>query len=147
VISLKDGELALQRTGGERHGLRASGPDTFLTEDDTEVRFERDAAGKVAAVVVDPGFGPLSRSPRTDEPPPAAKQTVEVAPELLEPLVGTYSLAPTFDIVITREGAHLFAQATASSGSRSWRSPRYASRWGRSTPRSSSSQRPTAASA
>jgi len=55
---------------------------------------------------------PLSRSPRTDEAPPAAKKTVEVAPELLEPLVGTYALAPTFDIVITRDGAQLFAQAT-----------------------------------
>ena len=52
------------------------------------------------------------RSPRTDEAPPAARTTIEVAPELLEPLVGAYSLAPSFEITITREAAQLFAQAT-----------------------------------
>ncbi len=112
VISLKGSELSLQRTGGERHGLHAVARDTFVDDGDTEVRFERDVKGKVAAVVVDSGFGPLSRSPRTDEAPPAAHQTVEVAPEVLAPLVGTYNLAPGFDIAITREEAHLFAQAT-----------------------------------
>ncbi|HMS03076.1 MAG TPA: serine hydrolase, partial [Gemmatimonadaceae bacterium] len=47
-------------------------------------------------------------------PPPArtVAPTVAVAPEVLETLVGTYRLAPTFAITITRDGDGLAAQAT-----------------------------------
>ncbi len=45
----------------------------------------------------------------------APKQRIEVTldPKVLESYVGEYELAPTFKIKITRDGAHLFAQATA----------------------------------
>jgi CubicO group peptidase (beta-lactamase class C family) len=47
-------------------------------------------------------------------PPPArtVAPTVAVAPEVLETLVGTYRIAPTFAITITRDGEGLAAQAT-----------------------------------
>ena len=46
--------------------------------------------------------------------PPPQKHTVVVVDSLiLQRYVGDYELAPTFHIVITREAAHLFAQATA----------------------------------
>ena len=41
-----------------------------------------------------------------------APQAFEVKPEVLEKYVGTYELVPGFNIVITREGNHLFEQAT-----------------------------------
>jgi D-alanyl-D-alanine-carboxypeptidase/D-alanyl-D-alanine-endopeptidase len=47
----------------------------------------------------------------------APKERIEVTldPKLLETYVGEYALAPTFIIQVTREGARLFAQATAQS--------------------------------
>ncbi|MEL6770960.1 MAG: serine hydrolase [Bacteroidota bacterium] len=38
--------------------------------------------------------------------------TVEVSEEVLQGYVGTYRLAPGFDLAVTREGTQLFAQAT-----------------------------------
>src|SRR6266566_1505033 len=46
-------------------------------------------------------------------PPPQRHTEVAVDSLVLARYVGDYELAPTFHIAITREGAHLFAQATA----------------------------------
>jgi len=46
-------------------------------------------------------------------PPPQKHTEVAVDSLVLQRYVGDYELAPTFHIVITREAAHLFAQATA----------------------------------
>jgi D-alanyl-D-alanine-carboxypeptidase/D-alanyl-D-alanine-endopeptidase len=45
---------------------------------------------------------------------PAAKEHKQVAvdPRLFDGYVGTYQLSPNFNVVITRDGDHLFAQAT-----------------------------------
>ncbi|MEP5611724.1 MAG: serine hydrolase [Cyclobacteriaceae bacterium] len=43
---------------------------------------------------------------------PSMPEEVEVAEEILEKYVGSYQLAPSFSIVITREGNRLFEQAT-----------------------------------
>jgi len=45
--------------------------------------------------------------------PPAQRTEVAVDSLVLQRWVGEYELAPTFHIVVTREGTHLFAQATA----------------------------------
>ena len=42
----------------------------------------------------------------------AEKAAITVDPTLLERYVGEYQLSPGFSIVVSREGAHLFAQAT-----------------------------------
>ena len=44
--------------------------------------------------------------------PPKVRKAIAVDETILERYVGTYELAPTFAIAITREGNHLFAQAT-----------------------------------
>ncbi|HEV7488656.1 MAG TPA: serine hydrolase [Thermoanaerobaculia bacterium] len=41
------------------------------------------------------------------------RQEVKVDPAILDRYVGRYALAPTFIITVTREGDHLYAQATA----------------------------------
>ncbi len=46
-------------------------------------------------------------------PPPTQHTEVVVDSLILQRYVGEYELAPTFHLVITREAAHLFAQATA----------------------------------
>lgn len=45
--------------------------------------------------------------------PPKEHQQVTVDPKLFDAYVGNYQLAPNFVIAITRDGDHLFAQATA----------------------------------
>ncbi len=45
--------------------------------------------------------------------PPKARVEVTLPQATLDAYVGVYELAPTFSITILREGAHLFAQATA----------------------------------
>ena len=64
------------------------------------------------ALRLDPGFGPVLRSLRTNETAPPPRKAVAVDPGSFDALVGVYALAPGFDIAVTREGDHLFAQAT-----------------------------------
>ncbi len=112
-IVSRDGEtLRLQRTGGDLRPLVAVGPDAFETEDGTPIRFERGADGKVTALTVDQGIGPVYRSLRTDEAAPPPLKEVAVDPRAFDALVGVYTLAPGFDLAVTREGDRLFAQAT-----------------------------------
>ena len=44
--------------------------------------------------------------------PPKVRKEIAVDEKILERYVGTYELAPTFAIAVTREGNHLFEQAT-----------------------------------
>ena len=113
-IVSRDGEtLRLQRTGGDLRTLVPIGPDAFETADSgTPVRFARGAGGSVVALMVDQGIGPVFRSLRTDEPVPPPLKEVAVDSAAYAALVGVYALAPGFDIAITQEGDHLFAQAT-----------------------------------
>jgi hypothetical protein len=69
-VVTRDGDtLRMQRTGGEAAALRSLGDDRFETaEDRNPVRFLRGAGGRVVAVAVDGGFGPVLPSPRTEEP-------------------------------------------------------------------------------
>ncbi len=106
--------LRLQRTGGSLHPLRPLGRDAFETTDDrTAVTFERNPAGEIAALRVDLGVGPVFRSLRTAEPLAPERVAIAVAePAVWDALLGTYSLAPGFDLVVTREADRLFAQLT-----------------------------------
>ncbi|MEO8275686.1 MAG: serine hydrolase [Thermoanaerobaculia bacterium] len=113
IVTREGATLRLQRTGGDRHDLVPLGVDLYqVGEHDTTIRFARDAKGKVDAVYVDGGIGPVFRSRRTLEPIPAEKQAVAVATDAYGALCGIFALAPGFDITVTNEGEHLFAQAT-----------------------------------
>src|SRR5262245_14302861 len=57
--------------------------------------------------LLDPAF-PLAE-------PPKEHKEVKVDPKILDAYVGKYQLAPNFALTITREGDHLFAQATGQS--------------------------------
>jgi D-alanyl-D-alanine-carboxypeptidase/D-alanyl-D-alanine-endopeptidase len=43
---------------------------------------------------------------------PAAPSEIAVAPAILERYVGSYAISPAFVLAVTREGDHLFLQAT-----------------------------------
>jgi CubicO group peptidase (beta-lactamase class C family) len=54
-----------------------------------------------------------SRYPAANFQKQTARKEVQVDAAVLEQYVGEYELAPTFKITVTREGSHLFVQATA----------------------------------
>jgi len=60
--------------------------------------------------LLDPRF-PLAPAPA----PPKTRKTVNVPTPILDAYVGEYELAPTFSIVVTREGNGLVIQATGQS--------------------------------
>ncbi|HJX26921.1 MAG TPA: serine hydrolase [Thermoanaerobaculia bacterium] len=113
VVSREGDKLFVQRTGGEKSEILASGRDTFFYKDsDGTLRFRRDAQGKIAVMELLPRFGPDAEGPKTDEAPPAERQAIRLDPAIYDAYAGTYELAPTFQITVTREGDRLLAQAT-----------------------------------
>ncbi|MBT8300944.1 MAG: DUF3471 domain-containing protein, partial [Maribacter sp.] len=53
-----------------------------------------------------------SKGVETDRKPETEKETIAIAPEVLNDYVGIYELQPGFEITITTEDSKLFAQAT-----------------------------------
>ena len=113
---IREGDkLFAQRTGGgSKQEIAATARDQFFYPSSAAtLRFLRDAQGKVTAAQVDQGYGPEEPPmARTDDPLPAEKKAAAVDPALFSAYAGTYELAPSFRIVITREGDQIFAQAT-----------------------------------
>lgn len=113
IVSREGTRLFTQRTGGPKLEVYAESPSSFFYRNSfTRLRFERDAAGKVAAMVMRTEAGTEQRAVRTDRPVPAGPVAIAVDPKLLADYAGVYEIAPTFAIEISAEGSQLFAQAT-----------------------------------
>ncbi len=109
-ITQANGALRLQGTAQPVLGLREVAPDRFAVAGvPAEISFERDAAGKVTALVLHQNDLD-QRGPRSEIPPSPPEASLPI--ETLREYVGSYPLAPTFVIAITEEGGVLFAQAT-----------------------------------
>ena len=114
AVVRRDGDhLTLQRTGGPLLALYAESDGRFFVKD-TLLRFAftRDAARRVVGFDVTMPDGTVEHHARTDEPLPADRTSISVPDKTLELYVGRYELAPQFVIAVTREGAHLYGQAT-----------------------------------
>jgi CubicO group peptidase (beta-lactamase class C family) len=111
VVRVIDGKLASQRTGSQPYFLIPVGKDSFLFEEGfSRVVFERDAAGKVAAMrffADDEGGGEVVK--RSDEPMPAERASVTLARPALERLVGKY-VHQGMLMTVTLDGEKLTAQ-------------------------------------
>jgi len=113
IITREGTKLFSQRSGGRKAEILASSRDDFYyPDDDSRLRFRRDAQGKVIGADMVHSFGPDERGAKTTEAPPKERQAVKVDPALYDAYVGEYELAPGFSLVITREGGQIFAQAT-----------------------------------
>lgn len=113
VVTREGDKLFVKRTGGDKSEVLASGPDAFFYKDsDGTLRFRRDAQGKITAMEFFPRFGADSIGARTDEPLPSERQAIQIDPAIFDSYTGTYELAPTFQITVTREGDRFLAQAT-----------------------------------
>lgn len=113
VVTREGDKLFSQRTGGEKSEIFAADRDTFFYKSsDSTLRFRRGAQGKIIAMEFFPRFGPDAVGQKTDEAPPAERQAIELDPAVYDAYVGTYELAPSFQVTVTREGDRLLAQAT-----------------------------------
>jgi CubicO group peptidase (beta-lactamase class C family) len=112
VLRVVDGRLTSQRTGGPRYAMLPIAADTFLYDEGfSRVVFERDAAGKVVAMRFHPdGDGDGERVPRTDEPMPVERASIELPAATLQRLVGKYSYQGAQMTVAAKDGGGLIAQ-------------------------------------
>jgi CubicO group peptidase (beta-lactamase class C family) len=109
----RDGDkLFSQRSGGEKLEIVPTLEDEFFfKEPGTRLRFQRDAQGRIANLDYLPRFGMSDTGARTDEVP-VERQAIRIDSAVLDAYAGVYELAPGFQLTVSRDGDHLFAQAT-----------------------------------
>jgi hypothetical protein len=80
---------------------------------DAQLTFEIDSQGKVTDLILHQN-GRDQTATRSGVGPPPTKEHKEVAidSKILDSYVGSYQLALNFILTVTREGDHLFTQAT-----------------------------------
>jgi hypothetical protein len=113
-MSLDGDHLFTQLTGQPKFEVFAeSEKDFFLKVVDAQLTFEMNSRGQVSNLVLHQN-GRDQTAKRTDATPPAPKEHKEatIDPKILDNYVGSYRLAPNFILTVTREGDHLFTQAT-----------------------------------
>ncbi len=115
IITLEDGGLKSQRTGGSKFNIMPYAADQFYFENSlSRIRFVRDTKGakKVTKAIVSDRKTEENLWVKTDKPIPAGRPEMKLTEAQLEPFTGEYQLAPGFTITVTREGTQLFCQAT-----------------------------------
>jgi CubicO group peptidase (beta-lactamase class C family) len=114
AMSLDGDRFFTQLTGQPKFEVFAeTEKDFFLRVVDAQLTFEMDGQGKVTDLVLHQN-GRDQTAKRSETGPPPSKEHKEVAidPKILDNYVGSYELAPNFILTVTREGDHLFTQAT-----------------------------------
>jgi CubicO group peptidase (beta-lactamase class C family) len=112
TVTAEGEQLLLQATGQPRLKLQPIAADRYGVQGvDAEVSFERDATGKIAALILHQN-GANQRAPRhaPGEKPPAPAE-ISPAPGDLEACVGRYRLGPA-EFSVTHEDAKLMVQLT-----------------------------------
>ena len=109
-ITERNGTLLCQATGQGQLALRESSADRFTIGGvPAEISFERDAAGKVTALVLHQN-GRDQRGERGELPPPPKEISLPV--ETLRDYVGAYALAAAITCTMTEKNGALFTQLT-----------------------------------
>ncbi len=113
-ITLDENQLTTQMTGQPKIPMFAESPTTFfLKVVDAEVKFGKDAAGKVNQLTIHQGGRDIIAKKVSDTVPAGPqRKEISIAPDKLKEYVGTYVLAQGFTLTITVEGDHLEVQAT-----------------------------------
>jgi len=115
-ITREGDRLMAQLTGLQKVELHAEGDrDYFVKEVDVQITFVTGTDGRSAEIVVHrSGLDENAKRIGDALPPKEEKEltVVTLDPKVLDGYVGTYQLAPNFAIAISREGDHLFEQAT-----------------------------------
>jgi hypothetical protein len=113
-VTVADGQLFTQRTGGRRLPALPHAEDAFFYEQNrTHFVFERDAAGAVVRMLMyQQGSEEAEVAVRVADVAAEAPESVDVSPELYDLWAGEYELAPGFVLTIRREDDRLISQAT-----------------------------------
>jgi CubicO group peptidase (beta-lactamase class C family) len=113
MITLEDGQLIAQASGGSKTELFASSETKFSPNVvDDELEFSKDATGKVASFTLHQGqSGRVTLAPKISDVVPQHKE-IALPLNVLAQYVGTYKLAPGADVTITLEGNQLLTQIT-----------------------------------
>jgi D-alanyl-D-alanine carboxypeptidase len=112
TVTTENGRLYTQPGGGQKgEALPMSESEFFYEGSLDRLGFERDAEGKVVALVRQGFGGAPVRFARTAEAPKVRKEVPLTAAQL-ERCVGRYELMPGFVLAVTRDGQRLFSQAT-----------------------------------
>jgi D-alanyl-D-alanine-carboxypeptidase/D-alanyl-D-alanine-endopeptidase len=110
----RDGDrLYSQATGQPRFDIFAEdNRDFFYKVVDAQLTFVVDASGRATSLVLHQNGDHPGK--RIEGEPPPAKEHKEIAvdPKIFDGYVGRYQLAPNFILSVTRDGDHLYAQAT-----------------------------------
>lgn len=112
TVSLEDGKLWAQREGGAKSALVPVAKDRLNYEKSfSSLTFEKNAAGDMTSVTFASRGQATAKGTRVAAAP-APKKEIVLEESLLERYVGVYELQPGFQLTVTREGTHLFLQAT-----------------------------------
>jgi CubicO group peptidase (beta-lactamase class C family) len=113
TISVEGARIYSQRAGGQRLEIRPRSETEFFFDDSlSEIRFERDAAGRAAIMLLyQNGADEPERGVRVADAA-AAPVAVSLDPAVYDAYLGEYELAPNFVLTVTREGDRLITQAT-----------------------------------
>jgi CubicO group peptidase (beta-lactamase class C family) len=114
TMSLDEDHFFTQLTGQPKFEVFPESETTFfLKVVDAQLTFETDSQGKVTDLVLHQnGRDQTAKRTEVGPPPPKEHKQVAIDPKLLDNYVGSYELAPNFILTVTREGDHLFTQAT-----------------------------------
>jgi CubicO group peptidase (beta-lactamase class C family) len=87
--------------------------DFFAKVVDAQISFVNDKGGPATELILHQG-GQDQRAPRVEGAAAGAKvhKEVQVDPKIFDAYLGSYQLNPNFSITISRDGDHLFAQAS-----------------------------------
>jgi serine-type D-Ala-D-Ala carboxypeptidase/endopeptidase len=87
--------------------------DYFLKVVDAQITFVTDSSGRATELILHQnGLDQHAKRMEGEAPTPKEHKEVAVDPKLFDGYIGSYQLAPEFVLAVTREGDHLFAQAT-----------------------------------
>ncbi|AXE17713.1 serine hydrolase [Runella rosea] len=112
IISLENGKLYSQRTGGSKSHIKPYDKDKFFFETSLSfLNFQRDVNQMITGVISSQRGAQTMLWTKTDKPIPTRMEQ-KVDETVLAKYTGEYQLAPGFILSITQEGQKLFAQAT-----------------------------------
>jgi len=117
-ITREGDHLMAQLTGQPKVELFAEGEkDYFVKVVDVQITFVTGADGRATSIVVhrnglDEPAKRVGDAVVASAPEPKSHKEVAVDPKIFDGYAGNYELAPGFVIAVTREGDHLYAQAT-----------------------------------
>jgi serine-type D-Ala-D-Ala carboxypeptidase/endopeptidase len=115
-ITREGDHLMAQLTGQPKVELFAEGEhEYFVKVVDVQITFVTGIDGRATELVVHQGGLDEPAKRIGDALPPKEHKEIAVDSKVLEAYVGNYRLAPNFVIAVTRDGGHLFAQATGQS--------------------------------